>query len=48
MDDNGMCKLYDRGSTNGTYVNGVRITESVLQHGITIRIGSTEIRFLAE
>jgi hypothetical protein len=48
MDEHGMCKLYDRGSTNGTYVNGVRITESVLQHGITIRIGSTEIRFLAE
>jgi S-DNA-T family DNA segregation ATPase FtsK/SpoIIIE len=48
MDDNGVCKLYDRGSTNGTYVNGVRITDSALQHGITIRIGSTEMRFLAE
>jgi hypothetical protein len=48
MDQNGMCKLYDRGSTNGTYVNGVRITESPLQHGLVIRIGSTEMRFLAE
>jgi hypothetical protein len=48
MDANGMCKLYDRGSTNGTYVNGVRITESPLQHGLVIRIGSTEMRFLAE
>lgn len=48
MDTNGICKLYDRGSTNGTYVNGVRITESPLQHGIVIRIGSTEMRFLAE
>jgi hypothetical protein len=48
MDQNGMCKLYDRGSTNGTYVNGVRITESPLQHGLVIRIGATEMRFLAE
>ncbi len=48
MDDHGTCKLYDRGSTNGTFVNGVRITDSALQHGITIRIGSTEMRFLAE
>ncbi|HUS30110.1 MAG TPA: FHA domain-containing protein [Kofleriaceae bacterium] len=48
MDPNGVCKLYDRGSTNGTYVQGVRITESALQHGTMIRIGSTEMRFLAE
>ena len=48
MDQNGVCKLYDRGSTNGTYVNGVRINESPLQHGLVIRIGSTEMRFLAE
>ena len=48
MDANGACKLYDRGSTTGTYVQGVRITESALSHGITIRIGSTEMRFLAE
>ena len=48
MDANGVCKIYDRGSTNGTYVQGVRITETPLQHGATIRIGSTEMRFLAE
>jgi len=48
MDANGICKLYDRGSTNGTYLNGVRITETPLEHGNTIRIGSTEMRFLAE
>jgi len=48
MDPNGICTLYDRGSTNGTFVNNVRITQSPLQHGCTIRIGSTEIRFLAE
>jgi hypothetical protein len=48
MDANGVCKLYDRQSTNGTYVNGVRVTESALTHGLTIRIGSTEMRFLTE
>lgn len=48
MDAHGQCRIYDRGSTNGTYVNGVRITESHLQHGLVIKIGSTEIRFLAE
>jgi hypothetical protein len=48
MDTNGTCKLYDRGSTNGTYVQGVRIQESALSHGTMIRIGSTEMRFLAE
>jgi hypothetical protein len=48
MDANGVCKLYDRQSTNGTYVNGVRVTETPLHHGITIRIGSTEMRFLTE
>lgn len=48
MDAVGNCKLFDRGSTNGTFVNGVRITESPLVHGSTIRIGSTEMRFLAE
>ena len=34
MDAHGNCKLFDRGSTNGTFVNGDRITESALQHGI--------------
>jgi hypothetical protein len=48
MDANGVCKLYDRGSTNGTYVNGVRVTETALQHDIQIRIGSTEMKFWAQ
>jgi hypothetical protein len=48
MDNDGNCKLYDRGSTNGTYINGNRITEMPLMHGANIRIGSTEMRFLAE
>lgn len=48
MDANGKCMIYDRGSTNGTYVNGVRVAESALHHGLVIKIGSTEMRFLAE
>ncbi|MDB4958181.1 MAG: domain containing protein [Myxococcales bacterium] len=48
MDAHGNCRLYDQGSTNGTFVNGVRVTEYVLEHGVTIRIGSTELRFLAQ
>mgnify|MGYP001608706468 CR=1 FL=1 len=48
MDQAGNCRLYDRNSTNGTFVNGVRVTEVVLAHGMSVRIGSTELRFLAQ
>jgi hypothetical protein len=48
MDGRGFCTIYDRGSTNGTFVNGVRITEMPLEHGAALRIGGTELRFLAE
>lgn len=48
MDASGSCRLYDRNSTNGTFVNGVRVTEVVLDHGMSVRIGSIELRFLAQ
>jgi hypothetical protein len=48
MDHHGNFRLYDRNSTNGTFANGVRITEVVLDHGMSVRIGSTELRFLAQ
>jgi hypothetical protein len=48
VEPGGTCRLYDRNSTNGTFANGVRVTEVVLGHGMSIRIGSTELRFLAE
>ena len=48
MDAGGNCQLFDRGSTNGTFVNGNRITQMPLQHGAQIRIGSTELIFLAQ
>jgi hypothetical protein len=37
--------IHDRGSTNGTIVNGVRITSGELHHGDVITIGSTEAVF---
>lgn len=46
MDSAGNCALHDRGSTNGTFVNGVQIREFQLTHGVEIKIGSIEMRFL--
>ena len=38
--------IEDVGSTNGTYVNGARISKpSVLRAGDVIRVGSTDIRY---
>lgn len=48
MDAQGNCTLFDRQSTNGTFVNGNRITALALQHGASIKIGSIELRFLAQ
>lgn len=48
MDAQGNVTLMDRQSTNGTFVNGDRINAMPLQHGASIRIGSTELRFLAQ
>ncbi len=36
--------LYDLGSTNGTFVNGIRALDVVLNGGETIQIGSTVVR----
>jgi pSer/pThr/pTyr-binding forkhead associated (FHA) protein len=48
MDPNGNCMVIDLGSTNGTFINGMQITQQALQHGMTIKIGATEMRFLTE
>lgn len=48
VDPTGACRLYDLRSTNGTFANGVRVTDIVLDHGMMVRIGSTELRFLAQ
>lgn len=48
MDAHGNCSIVDQGSTNGTYINGVRITAERLFDGMSIRCGSTELRFLSQ
>jgi FHA domain/von Willebrand factor type A domain len=45
-DGQGGWTLVDLQSTNGTFVNGVRITQQRLGNGMSIRIGQTELRFL--
>ena len=40
--------LEDLNSTNGTSVNGRRISKHPLQHGDTVRIGKHELRFIDE
>lgn len=40
-------KLVDLGSTNGTYVNGARISSHVLENGDKIRLGECELEYVA-
>ena len=41
----GSYTIYDEGSSNGTFVNGAKITERILHSGDEIQIGSTRLRF---
>ena len=44
QDDSGNISVVDVGSTNGTYVNGVRIIgETRLKDGDNVRIGNTNL-----
>lgn len=46
---NGVCRLFDEGSSNGTYVNGQRVHRSrKLRIGDVIRIGDREFRFAGQ
>jgi len=38
-------QLHDFNSTNGTFVNSERILAVKLQHGVSIRLGSVELRY---
>lgn len=40
--------ITDLDSTNGTFVNGLRIRKQSLQHGDVIRIGQHELKFIDE
>jgi transcriptional regulator with GAF, ATPase, and Fis domain len=46
QDTNGYLIL-DNGSTNGTFVNRVRVREAYLRHGCTIHLGESELKFWA-
>jgi pSer/pThr/pTyr-binding forkhead associated (FHA) protein len=37
-------KLFDSGSANGTFVNGMRIRETLLAHGDLIQVGGVRAR----
>lgn len=41
-------RIKDLGTTNGSFVNGQRISEAVLHHNDKIRLGNLDITFLSE
>lgn len=41
----GVVEIEDLGSSNGTFLNGARITKRVLRAGDTVQIGTTALRF---
>jgi pSer/pThr/pTyr-binding forkhead associated (FHA) protein len=43
--EGGDYKIRDLNSTNGSRVNGLRVVESKLRNGDTLRLGSVEIRY---
>jgi len=45
--ERGWFVIYDLNSTNGTFVNGRRITRQVLRHGDMVKVGDTELIFQA-
>ena len=46
--ESGEHHLNDKGSTNGTFVNGEQITNAVLKNGDQVRFGSIEAVFAAD
>ncbi len=46
--ENGEYHLNDKGSTNGTFVNGEQVTSAILKDGDHVRFGSIETVFAAE
>ncbi len=40
--------LRDRQSTNGTFVEGERVEEATLAHGVKFRLGDTTLQFVLE
>ncbi len=48
LDGYGNAAIVDRNSRGGTFVGGNRIRSAALTHGSSIRIGNTDLRYLAE
>ena len=46
--DNGATVIKDMGSTNGTYVNRAKVTESRLESGQPLRLGSVDMVFFTD
>ena len=46
--EGGEYHLNDKGSTNGTFVNGAQVTNAILKNGDQVRFGSIETVFAAE
>ena len=42
---NGEFTIHDEGSSNGVFVNGVKVTEQALKPGDEVQIGNTRLRF---
>lgn len=45
-DDSGRYFIHDENSANGTYVNGQRIADHVLEEGDEVQVGQTVLRFV--
>jgi DNA-binding NtrC family response regulator len=43
----GALRVWDSGSTNGTFVDGIRVRDADVVPGATVRVGATSIRFVA-
>jgi pSer/pThr/pTyr-binding forkhead associated (FHA) protein len=43
--ENGVWTVYDNGSSNGTFVNGIRVSTQPLMRGDTVQFGSSKFRF---
>ncbi len=46
--EGGRFVLRDQKSTNGTFVDGDRIEEAILTHGVKFRLGDTTLQFVLE
>jgi FHA domain len=46
--DDGIITIEDCGSTNGVFVNSIRVDRQTLEHGDWVTIGETQFRFLDE